>query len=109
MSVGKKGTREEPKEWLTWSLALGSFTAVSLLVMVFLCQYAVLVRTHYQVVALKDKQRALERERALMQLELQSLSSLERVEGVANRLGMIPPVQRQVLDLRSSVAVSPKT
>lgn len=93
--------REEPQEWLTWSLALTSFAAVSLLVLVFLGQYAVLMQNHYRVVALRDRQRTLERERDLMQLELQSLSSLERVEAVATqRLKMVPPLQREVLDLR---------
>lgn len=93
--------REEPQEWLTWSLALTSFAAVSLLLLVFLGQYAVLMQNHYRVVALRDRQRTLERERDLMQLQLQSLSSLERVEGVATqRLKMVPPVQRDVLDLR---------
>ncbi len=98
---GKATPREEPREWLTWSLALGSFTTVSLLVMVFLCQYALLLQTHYRVVSLRDHQRTLDRERSLMQLQLQSLSSLERVEGVATqRLKMVPPVHREVLDLR---------
>jgi len=93
--------REEPKEWLTWWLALGSFSAVSVLVLVFLCQYAVLLQNHYRVVALRDRQKVLERERDLMQLELQSLSSLERVEGIAvSRLKMVSPLQREVLDLR---------
>jgi cell division protein FtsL len=86
---------------LTWSLALGSFTAVFVLALVFLCQYAVLVQNHYRVVTLRDHQRKLERERDLMQLELQALSSLERVESVATRrLKMVPPLHREVLDLR---------
>jgi len=93
--------REEPKDWITWSLALGSFAAVFMLTMVFLCQYAILVQNHYRVVALRDRQKVLEREKDLMQLQLQSLSSLERVEGVVTqRLKMIAPTQRQVLDLR---------
>lgn len=93
--------REEPKDWVTWSLALGSFAAVFMLTMVFLCQYAILVQTHYRVVALRDHQRTLEREKDLMQLQLQSLSSLERVEGVVtSKLKMVPATQRQVLDLR---------
>ena len=100
MQISRSAPREEPREWLTWSLALGSFAAVSLLALVFLCQYAILVKNHYKVVALRDHQRVLERERDLMQLQLQSLSSLERVEGVATRrLKMIPPAQREVLDL----------
>ena len=93
--------REEPKDWITWSLARGSFAAVFMLTMVFLCQYAILVQNHYRVVSLRDRQKVLEREKDLMQLELQSLSSLERVEGVVTtKLKMVPAVNRQVLDLR---------
>lgn len=99
--VAKASLREEPRDWITWSLALGSFAAVFMLTMVFLCQYAILVQNHYRVVALRDRQKVLEREKDLMQLQLQSLSSLERVEGVVtSRLKMVPPAHRQVLDLR---------
>ncbi len=98
--TGKTTPREDNKEWLTWSLALSSFAAVSLLAMVFLCQYAILIQTHYRVVALRDHQHTLDRERSLMQLQLQSLSSLERVEAVSPKnLKMIPPLQRDVLNL----------
>jgi cell division protein FtsL len=105
--------RTAAPEALPWFLPTGAFAIVTVLVMVFLCQYALLIRSHYQVVAMKERQRVLERERDLMELQLQSLSSLERVEKVAiSRLGMVPPAQRQVLDLRKvhnsqQVAVSP--
>lgn len=105
--------RAASPEALPWFIPTGAFAIVTVLVMVFLCQYALLIRSHYQVVAMKERQRVLERERDLMELQLQSLSSLERVEKVAiSRLGMVPPVQRQVLDLRKvhnsqQVAVSP--
>ena len=101
LDPGNKAPREESKDWITWSLALGSFAAVFMLTMVFLCQYAILVQNHYRVVALRDRPKVLEREKDLMQLELQSLSSLERVEGVVTtRLKMVPAAHRQVLDLR---------
>ena len=101
MKAGKQKEREQQGDWLTWSMALSAFVGVSLLAMVYLCQYAVLVRTHYKVVGLQERGRNLERERAVCELQLQSLSSLERVEKVAvKKLGMAPPVTRQVLDLR---------
>lgn len=106
-------TREVAVEALPWFLPTGAFAIVTVLLMVFLGQYALLIRSHYQVVAMKERQRVLERQRDLMELQLQSLSSLERVEKVAiGRLGMVPPRNRQVLDLRKvhksgQVAVSP--
>lgn len=93
--------REAEREWLPWFVPTGGFAVVALLTMVFLFQYALLIRSHYQVVTLKDRQRHLAREKELMELQLQELSSLERVEKLATqRLGMVPPLQRQVLDLR---------
>ena len=84
--------REAPQDWITWSLALGSFAAVFMLTMVFLCQYAILVQNHYRVVVLRDHQRALEREQDLMLLQAQALSSLEPLEGVVTqRLKMVAP------------------
>ena len=101
----KTAVREEQKGW-AWRMALLGFVAVFPLVLVFLGQYAVLIRDHYKIVALKDRQRTLERERATMLLELQALSSLERVESVAvKRLGMVVPSHRQVLDLRKIQSV----
>lgn len=98
---GSAVAREDSQEWFGWTLALTTFVSVSMLVMVFLWQYALVIKSHYQVVALRDRARVLDRERAVMQLQIQSLSSLERVEKVAvTRLGMLPPVHRQVLDLR---------
>lgn len=96
----KTAVREEQKGW-AWRMVLLGFVAVCPLVLVFLGQYAILIRDHYRIVALKDRQRVLARERATMLLEMQSLSSLERVEAVAvKRLGMVVPPHRQVLDLR---------
>lgn len=85
---------------MPWSVPLAFFATVALLMFVFLGQYAALVRTQYQIVSLKEKQRVLERERSEMLLEVQQLSSLERIEKLATgRLRMAPPPHRQVLDL----------
>lgn len=99
--------RKEKAEWLPWFVPTGAFVVACCLTLVFLMQYAMLIRSHYKVVTLRDKQRTLVRERELMELQLQELSSLERVERVATtRLGMMQPVRRQVLDLRKVQSVA---
>jgi hypothetical protein len=69
----------------------------------YLGQYAALVHTQYQIVGLRAKQRQLAREQAEMELRVQQLTSLERIEHIASiRLGMTSPVGRQVLELHPS-------
>ena len=88
------------REWMPWSFPVALFAGVGLLLLVYLGQFASLVRTQYKIVALKDKQRLLEREKVDLQLQIQQLTALERVERVAStRLKMIAPTHRQVVNL----------
>jgi len=95
-----KSTKKTAPNGILWLLPLADFASVSVLLFVYLGQYAALVRTQYQIVALKDQQHKLDQERSDLLLQVQELTSLERVEGVATgRLGMTPPARRQVLNL----------
>lgn len=87
-------------ELLPWTAPVVLFCGVALLLVVYLGQFASLIRAQYKVVALKDKQRALERERTDLQLQIQHLTSLERVENVAiGQLKMTSPSHRLVLQM----------
>jgi hypothetical protein len=98
-SVNRRVVKEK-REVLPWSYPLMGFAGVFLLCLVYLGQYAALVRTQYQIVGLKSKQHHLAREEAQMELQVQRLTSLERVEHIASvRLGMAVPPGRQVLEL----------
>ncbi|MEW6282667.1 MAG: hypothetical protein AB1758_28920 [Candidatus Eremiobacterota bacterium] len=87
-------------ELIPWSYPLVGFVAVSILLVLYLCQFAQIVSAQYRLVALKETRRVLLRQQADLQLDVQELTSLERVEGVATRrLGMVPPESREVLDV----------
>ena len=104
--AGEEEPRPRPavdKEWLPWSFPVFLFAGVAILLFVYLGQFACLVQTQYRIVALRDTQRNLEREKIDLQLQIQQLTSLERVERVASgRLKMMPPARRQVVDLSPS-------
>jgi len=92
--------KKDTREFLPWSYPLAAFTVIAVLLFIYLSQYAQLVRTQYSLVERKAVQQKLHREQANLELQIQELSSLERVERIATaRLKMAPPAQRQVLDL----------
>lgn len=94
-------------EFLPWTAPVILVCGVALLLVVYLGQFASLIRTQYKVVALKDKHRLLERERIDLQLQIQNLTSLERIESVAfKQLNMTTPQQRLVLQLNPQAAAS---
>ena len=97
-----------PRDPVPWFYPLIGFGMVALLCLVYLGQYAALVHTQYQIVGLRAKQRQLAREQAEMELQVQQLTSLERVEHIASvRLGMTPPEGRQVLELHPAFGRKP--
>lgn len=82
-----------------FSFPVAAFVAVSLLVVLFLLQFARLVQIQYDLIAKKETMNQLLQEKAELDLSIQQLSALNRVEGEARRLGMIQPETWQVLDL----------
>ena len=100
--VAEVRPKASPQRAMPWSFPVVVFGGVALLLFVFLGQFASLVRTQYKIVGLKDKQRNLEREKIDLQLQIQQLTSLERVEKIAaGRLKMMPPQNRQIIDIGS--------
>jgi cell division protein FtsL len=94
-------------QFLPWTAPVILVCGVALLLVVYLGQFASLIRTQYKVVALKDKHRLLERERIDLQLQIQNLTSLERIESMAfKQLNMTTPQQRLVLQLNPQAAVA---
>lgn len=87
-------------ELIPWSYPLVGFVAVSVLLVLYLCQFAQIVSSQYKMVALKETKRSLLRQQADLELSVQRLTSLERVESMATkRLGMVPPELRETLDV----------
>jgi cell division protein FtsL len=87
-------------ELIPWSYPLLGFVVVSVLLVLYLCQFAQIVSSQYKMVALKETRKTLLRQQQDLELSVQRLTSLERVESVATkRLGMVLPELRETLDV----------
>ncbi len=92
-------------ELIPWSYPLLGFVVVSLLLVLYLCQFAQTVSSQYKMVALKETRKTLLRQQQDLELSVQRLTSLERVESVATkRLGMVLPELRETLDVGAYAA-----
>lgn len=92
--------------WAIWTLPSFAFAGVAFLLLAYLCQSAHVVRTQYRIVEVRGEIKALQSERAELELQVQELTSLERVERLAvQQLGMVVPEQRRVIEVVWSEAV----
>ena len=83
-----------------WTLPFLAFCGVAFLLTAYLCQTAQLVRVEYEVLAKREHIKALEAAKADLELSVQELTSLERVERVAvGRLQMVAPTERHVIEV----------
>lgn len=102
---GEKKTRVSEKAararmGLAWSYPLLGFAAVGILLAAYLCQRAQIVSAQYTLVELRGEYRQLERQQDDLELRIQELTSLERVEEEATqRLGMVVPDERELLEI----------
>lgn len=79
------------------------------MLLAYLCQSAHVVRTQYKIVKVRGEIKELQSERAELELQVQELTSLERVERLAvHKLGMIQPEGRRVIEVVWSKADSTK-
>ena len=102
-SSGKLGKRKRTGAKI-WSLPAFCFSGVAFLLLAYLCQSAQVVRTQYRILAVKQGMKNLQAERSELELEVQELTSLERVEAVALKdLGMVVPEERRVIEVVWSV------
>lgn len=83
-----------------WTLPALCFSGVAFLLLAYLCQSAQVVRAQYRILAVKQGMKSLQAERSELELEVQELTSLERVEAVALKdLGMVVPEERRVIEV----------
>lgn len=83
-----------------WTLPFLAFCGVAFLVVAYLCQSAQLVRIQYAVLAKRQEIKTLEAKRADLELAVQELTSLERVERIAvTKLKMVAPGERHVIEV----------
>ncbi|HIB64470.1 MAG TPA: hypothetical protein EYO33_04985 [Phycisphaerales bacterium] len=87
-----------------------AFCGVAFLLLAYLCQSAQLVRIQYEVLAKRQEIKQLQGVRADLELSVQELTSLERVEHYAvNQLKMVAPDERRVIEVVWSKAPQPKS
>lgn len=83
-----------------WTLPFLAFCGVAFLLLAYLCQSAQLVRIQYEVLAQRQEIKRLSAVKADLELSVQELTSLERVERVAvERLKMVAPEERHVIEV----------
>lgn len=93
-----------------WTLPMLAFCGVAFLVVAYLCQSAQLVRIQYAVLAKRQEIKSLEAKQADLELSVQELTSLERVERIAlSKLRMVAPQERHVIEVVWSEAEVPES
>lgn len=72
-------------------------------VVVYLCQYAQLIRVRYDISKLRQEKAKIIEQKRLVKLDIEKLAAPERIEKIAcSKLKMIHPKNRTVLSLRTN-------
>jgi cell division protein FtsL len=79
----------------------GMLSVLFLVVMVYLLQHLSAIQYGYRIEQAKAEQHAIVQSNRALQLEVSSLTDLERVEVEARKLGMVPPVAGQIQHIES--------
>jgi cell division protein FtsL len=99
----KVGVRPKEESWVP--LAFSGLLIVGLCLLLYIYQCALIVNMQYHISSLRKANKVLVRERASLQLEVENLSSFNRIERIATRKwGMDKPLGRMVVDYSKSVA-----
>lgn len=88
----------------SYYVAFSSFLLlfVAFLMILYLGICAQNIKSQYSLCRLKETKQTLERTKLALKLELNRLSSLERIESIAKKeLGMSHPPNRLIIDLRN--------
>ena len=86
------------REMRSFGITLG---VLFLLVMVYLLQHLSAIEYGYRIEQAKADHSAIVQSNRALQLEVSSLTDLERIEVEARKLGMIPPVAGQLQPIES--------
>ncbi len=98
-SIGRRGVNKVSP--FSVALCAVALIGVASMIIIYLCLCAQLISCQYQVCRMKETKATLERSRLTMKLEVNRLSSLERIETIARKeLGMSHPPNRLILDMR---------
>jgi cell division protein FtsL len=86
------------REMLSFGITLG---ALFLVVMVYLLQHLSAIEYGYRIEQAKSEQNMIVQSNRALQLEVSSLTDLDRIETEAKKLGMIAPVPGQLQPIES--------
>ena len=79
----------------------GMLTVLFLVVMVYLLQHLSAIQYGYRIEQAKADRNVIVQSNRALQLEVSSLTDLDRIEVEARKLGMMPPVPGQVQSIES--------
>ena len=79
----------------------GMLSVLFLVVMVYLLQHLSAIQYGYRIEQAKAEHNSIMQSNRALQLEVSSLTDLERIEVEARKLGMIPPVAGQIQPIES--------
>lgn len=87
------------REMLSFGVTLG---ALFLVVMVYLLQHLSAIEYGYRIEQAKAEHNSIMQSNRALQLEVSSLTDLQRIEVEAKKMGMIPPIAGQLQPIESS-------
>ena len=90
--------RKKRREMLYFGAMLGVLFVVT---MVYLLQHLSAIQYGYRIEQAKAEQNAIVQSNRALQLEVSSLTDLERIEVEARKMGMMPPVAGQLQPIES--------
>ncbi len=107
LRCGKSSRRKKQATPVTyrvhWSIPIIFIFTIVFFISLYLCNSSKIISTQYRITQLKQKQQNLIAEKKKIQLEIEQLDSLERVEQVAKtQFNMIEPTDRYTITVTSS-------
>ena len=96
--VVREADPKRRREMISFGVSLAAFFLV---VMVYLLQHLSAIEYGYRIEQAKSEHNAIVQSNRALQLEVSSLTDLQRIEVEAKKLGMIPPVAGQLQPIES--------
>lgn len=86
-----------------WFFPMLFVTFAVVFIVIYLCQYAQLIRVRYDISKLRQEKSRIIEQKRLVKLDIEKMAAPERIEKIAcTRLKMIHPRKRTVLSLRTN-------
>ena len=86
-----------------WIFPMLFVTLAVAFVVVYLCQFAQLIRVRYDISKLRQERSRIIEQKRLVKLDIEKMAAPERIEKIAcTKLKMIHPKKRTVLSLRTN-------